>query len=201
MIALWGFLIKRPKIGLGNGFISSLDKEVRRRCISRGRRKLYGYRGIWGGWRIIWGGISSKSVWCGIDCLGVCLMRTDWVWRGRYKCITKEEIIDDAGSGWASWYISLSWGVAKVSSNRSEKLSLWGTCPYWINWLARTSCTGLIGRRGQTGRDEGRAGGSTVARDRLGAPPLNLEICRAAGSGGFHQFHWCCRGHIIFVSV
>ena len=44
MIYLWGFLIKRPKLGLGNGAIYGQDKEVSRRCSSRGRHKL-----IWDG--------------------------------------------------------------------------------------------------------------------------------------------------------
>ena len=44
--------------------------------------------------------------------------------------------------------------------------------------------------------------GSYLACARSGAPPLDLEVQQAIGSGGCHQFHWCCRGaRIICVSA
>ena len=34
-----------------------------------------------------------------------------------------------------------------------------------------------------------------------GRAPLDIEVKRVAGSGGFHQFNQCCRGRRIFVPV
>ena len=79
------FLSKDQSIGLGNGYISSRDKEVIRRFSRRGRGKFSGGRGVWGVWRIRWGGISSKSGWYGRNCLGVSLLRTGWELLGQYK--------------------------------------------------------------------------------------------------------------------
>ena len=61
--------------------------------------------------------------------------------------------------------------------------------------------TGLTGRRDQNGLDKGRAGGSTVADDGLGAPALSLEVMQTAGSGGCHRYHRCCRDGGVFVLV
>ena len=35
----------------------------------------------------------------------------------------------------------------------------------------------------------------------LGAPPLDIDMRQAAGSGICHQFHWCCRGRGVFLLV
>ena len=110
-------------------------------------------------------------------------------------------MVAEYGSGYASWYLSLYWGVETGSSNISKKLGLWGAWPYGRNWLASTGRTGLTGRRDRTGRDKVRLGVSTVAVDVSVSPPLSLEVLRAAGSGGCHQFHWCCWGCRVFVSV
>ena len=53
-ISLLGFLTRRPKTILG------WDKSGIRRCSGRGREKISGGRGGWGGWINILGVISSK---------------------------------------------------------------------------------------------------------------------------------------------
>ena len=41
----------------------------------------------------------------------------------------------------------------------------------------------------------------TILGAKLGAPSLDIEVRWVVGSGGCHQFHWCCSGHGLFVSV
>ena len=72
---------------------------------------------------------------------------------------------------------------------------------YEINWLARMGRTGLMGRRYQKRLDEGNAGGPMIAGNRLGVPPLALEVRWEAGSGSYHLFHWCYKGRRIFLLV
>ena len=81
------------------------------------------------------------------------------------------------------------------------KFGLWGTLPYGRNCLARTGRTGLMVRRDQTGRDEGGTGGFMVSENRSGVPLLDIEVRKMAVSYVCNQFHWCCRGHGVFVSV
>ena len=59
-------------------------------------------------------------------------------------------------------------------------------------WDRRTRRTGW----GGGGMEEPEVAGSGS-----GAMPLDIEVRRAAGSDGCHQFHRCCRGRILFVSV
>ena len=158
MIALWEFLIGNQKIGLENGAISIRDKKFRRRCRSIGKGKLFGEKGVWVRWRIRWGEIRSKVGWYGRNVLGVSLMRTGWVGRGRHKWRANGDMVVNAGSRWYSWYLSLSWGVAEGSLNHSEKLDLWRSWLYERNWLARTGRNGLTGWRDWNGQDEVRAG-------------------------------------------
>ena len=35
----------------------------------------------------------------------------------------------------------------------------------------------------------------------LGVAPLDIEVRRETGSGGFRHFHWCCGGSKVFLSV
>ena len=72
--------------------------------------------------------------------------------------------------------------MTSVSSNHSDKLGLWGALPYGRNWLTRTGQTGLLGRSDRNRWDEGGAGGLMVEGNRLGEPPLDIEVRRAAGS-------------------
>ena len=60
------------------------------------------------------------------------------------------------------------------------------------NWLA----TVWKGQANQMGRgwDRGGMEGPTLDGSGTGAPPLALEGQRAAGSGGWHQLCWCCKG-------
>ena len=52
--------VPKAQNGLGDGVISSLDKESRRRFIIREKGEMYDGRGRWVGWRIRLGVISSK---------------------------------------------------------------------------------------------------------------------------------------------
>ena len=60
---------------------------------------------------------------------------------------------------------------------------------------------GLQGRSGWTGRNEDGTEVMMVAGAALGEFPLALEVRQVLRSSGFHHFHWCCRGHGLFVSV
>ena len=41
----------------------------------------------------------------------------------------------------------------------------------------------------------------TVVGAGSGELSLSLEVQQVAGSGGLRQFHWCCGGRGLFVSV
>ena len=56
-------------------------------------------------------------------------------------------------------------------------------------------------RTGWNGWDGGGMEEPEVAGSGSGVTQLALEVRREAGSGGCHQFHRCCRGRILFVSV
>ena len=56
-------------------------------------------------------------------------------------------------------------------------------------------------RIGRTRWDGGGVEGKALAGAGLGAPALDIEVWQTAGSGGYHHFHWCCRGGGLFVSV
>ena len=56
-------------------------------------------------------------------------------------------------------------------------------------------------RTGRNGWDGGSMEGPSVAGAGLGVLPLALDVRLAAGRGSCHHFHWCCRGHGLFVSV
>ena len=55
-------------------------------------------------------------------------------------------------------------------------------------------------RAGQ-GQGRGSMEVSPVTAYGLGKPPLVFEVRRVMGSGVWHNFHWCCRGRKLFVSV
>ena len=55
-------------------------------------------------------------------------------------------------------------------------------------------------RAGQ-GQGRGSMEVSPVTAYGLGNPPLVFEVRRVMGSGVWHNFHWCCRGRKLFVSV
>ena len=59
----------------------------------------------------------------------------------------------------------------------------------------------LAGWDGRTRWDGGGVEGPSLAGTGSGVPPLYLEVRRVPGSSGCHQFHWCCRGRGVFVSV
>ena len=59
----------------------------------------------------------------------------------------------------------------------------------------------MVGWDGRTGCGGGVIEGPTVADSGLRVLPLALEVQRTVGSGGCHNFHWCCRGRRVFVSV
>ena len=121
------------------------------------------------------------------------LLRTGWEVQGQYNGVTKGYMEEDTVSGWASWYLYLSWGVAERSSSLSKKSGLWGACSYGINWLARTGQTGLTVQRDRNRLEKGVASGTTVVGNRLGSSTLALDVRQASGSGGCHQFH-CVAG-------
>ena len=60
---------------------------------------------------------------------------------------------------------------------------------------------GWDGRTGHTRWDGGGMEVPSVGLIGFEAPPLDLGVRRAVGSGGCHQFHQCCRGGRVFVSV
>ena len=84
-----GISYRNAKIGPGNKGIFSWYKEGSRICSSKVRVKFSGGKCVWGGWRIIWEDIISKSGWCGRTFLGVSLIRTGWKGWVCYKGVTK----------------------------------------------------------------------------------------------------------------
>ena len=74
-------------------------------------------------------------------------------------------------------------------------LNVWDKldCKYRPDWPNGSEGPGWTG--------QGRAGGSTVACDRSGAPTVVLEVRRTTGSGGCHQFHQYYMGRRVFLSV
>ena len=76
-----------------------------------------------------------------------------------------------------------------------------GRLPLWEKLSCKDRPDWPDGLEGMARMGQGRAGGSAVAGDGLRAPTLALEVRRAVESGGCHQFHWCCRGCGVFVSV
>ena len=61
--------------------------------------------------------------------------------------------------------------------------------------------TGWDGRTGQTRWDGGGMEVPVLEGARLGVLTLDIDVRRAEQSGGCHQFHRCCRGRGVFVSV
>ena len=55
--------------------------------------------------------------------------------------------------------------------------------------------------RDRNRRDEGGADELRVVEKIFLAPPLDLEVGRETGIRGCHQFHQCCRGSGVILSV
>ena len=84
-----------------------------------------------------------------------------------------------AGSYWLD-HIGIGLGFARKN---------WILCAGWFD-------TGWMGHMEWMGRwwDGGGMEVTTLAGSGTGAPPLDLEVWRTVGSGGWYQLRWCCKG-------
>ena len=158
-IYMWGFQRGNQNIGLGNGGISRWGKEGSIRRSSGGIFQLSGVRGVWWGWLIRRGYISSKFVKYS-GCWGIW---GNWVWGwvflGSLDVSVRAGVVDlgldwdglflKYGSLWRNWLLwhwmvlwEACWGYLQrmvwTGQGREKKRSGCGILDcYWHYWILR----------------------------------------------------------------
>ena len=123
------FLLEGQNFCLGDGGISSLDKEGIRRCSRIGRGQISDGRCFWGGWIIRWGGLISK-----------CRIKYGWwdIW-GNWGWIFLKRM----GLSVRLGRIGVDWGG--LHCYLLEKLEFGALAALW------EACQGSLQRRGWSG--------------------------------------------------
>ena len=135
MISLWGFMIKRQKNRTWEWGYFYLKQIWHQKMQQQSNMSIGWLKRRLGCMNNNMMGNQQYKWLYGINCIGLPLMRKFWEGQGRYKGITKVDMVADAGLVWGSCYLSLSWGVAAGSSYFLEKLGIWFTCLYGRNGL------------------------------------------------------------------
>ena len=128
------FLSEGQKNGPGYGDISIQEKKGSRILSSRVRGKISGVRGVWVGWGLIWGGITSKFV---IKC--VCWGswgywgNSGWVFLGNMGLSVRSGIFV-LGSFWGGWVFLLEKGLCILGWIGMDFIVLYSRNWLWGHW-------------------------------------------------------------------
>ena len=115
---------------------------------------------------------------------------------GGTKSVKRDSSYWDTGLGAAPLVLQVRWGDCIINHHGIGLLVEMALGRWLVEWNKLACGDGL-----DRPKDEGGVEVPTVVGTVSGAPPLGLEVRRLEGSGGCHNFHQCCGGRGVFVSV